>query len=81
MHIQNIFLDAERGVSVHAQPSHDGMPVILEVKASFREFDELQHVGPGRVVSIPRNTRHGRVRATTAMRAALCVRAADEHPG
>jgi mannose-6-phosphate isomerase-like protein (cupin superfamily) len=69
----NIATGAERGSSVHTQPAHDEIIVVLEGEADFQVGDEIQHVGPGDIVFIPRNTLHGRVRTTTDKWTALSI--------
>lgn len=69
----NIATGAEQGASVHTQPSHDDIVVVLEGEADLRVGDEVQHIGPGHIVFIPRDTIHGRVRTTTQKWAALSI--------
>jgi quercetin dioxygenase-like cupin family protein len=71
----NIATGAEKGASVYTQPSHDDIVVVFEGEADFRVGDEVQHVGPGHMVFIPRNRIHGRVRTATQKWTVLSIRA------
>ena len=69
----NIATGAEPGSSLHTQPAHDELVIVLEGEAEFRVGDEIRHVGPGDFVFIPKNTVHGRVQTTTPKWAALSI--------
>ena len=69
----NIATGAEAGSSLHMQPAHDELVIVLEGEAEFRVGDEVRHVGPGDFVFIPRNTVHGRLQTTTQTWAALSI--------
>jgi mannose-6-phosphate isomerase-like protein (cupin superfamily) len=51
----------EAGSSLHTQPAHDELIIVLDGEAEFRVGAETRHIGPGDMVFIPRNTLHGRV--------------------
>jgi len=61
----NIATGAEAGSSLHMQPAHDELVIVLEGEAEFQVGTEIRHVAPGDIVFIPPNTLHGRVRTTT----------------
>jgi mannose-6-phosphate isomerase-like protein (cupin superfamily) len=45
--------------TLHTQPHHDEIVMVVEGEADFRVGDETRRVGPGHLVFIPRNTIHG----------------------
>lgn len=69
----NLGIIKESGNTLHTQPDHDEIVVILEGEADFRVGDEVRHVGPGDLVFIPRNTLHGPILREGGKFAALSV--------
>ena len=69
----NISMGKEGGSTLHTQPGHDEIIVVLEGEAEFQVGDEKKRVGPGDMVFIPQNTLHGRVKTLTANWAALSI--------
>lgn len=61
----NIATGGEAGSSLHTQPAHDELIIVLDGEAEFRVGAETRHIGPGDMVFIPQNTLHGRVRTIT----------------
>jgi quercetin dioxygenase-like cupin family protein len=69
----NISMGVEGGSTLHTQPEHDEIIVVLEGEAEFQVGEETKRVGPGDLVFIPQNTRHGRVRTLSPKWAALSI--------
>ncbi len=69
----NISMGTEGGSTLHTQPGHDEIIVVLEGEAEFQVGNESKRVGPGDMVFIPQNTLHGRVKTLTAKWAALSI--------
>lgn len=69
----NIATGVDKGNSLHTQPQHDELLVVLEGEAEFQVGDEQRHVSPGDLIFIPRNTLHGRVRTLTERWAVLSI--------
>jgi len=69
----NIATGIDKGNSLHTQPEHDELLVVLEGEAEFRVGDEQMRVSPGDLIYIPRNTLHGRVRMLTERWAVLSI--------
>jgi len=61
----NIATGVDAGNSLHAQPAHEEILVVLEGEAEFRVGDETRRVSAGDAIFIPRDTVHGRVRTFT----------------
>jgi quercetin dioxygenase-like cupin family protein len=61
------------GNTLHTQPAHDEIVVILEGEADFQVGDEVRRVGPGDLVFIPRNTLHGPILRVADKLSALSV--------
>jgi mannose-6-phosphate isomerase-like protein (cupin superfamily) len=69
----NIASGTDMGNSLHTQPAHEEIIVVLEGNAEFRVGDQTRRVGVGDVIFIPRNTLHGRVRTFSAKWVALSI--------
>ena len=69
----NIASSSGGGSKLHTQPDHDEIVIIIDGEAEFKVGDEVQRVGPGDFVFIPRNTIHGRVRTLTKSMSALSI--------
>ena len=69
----NIAIGGEAGRTLHTQPEHDEIIIVLEGEAEFQVGEEIRHVAPGDIVFIPKDTLHGRVRTTTPKWAALSI--------
>jgi quercetin dioxygenase-like cupin family protein len=69
----NVSMGTEGGSTLHTQPDHDEIIVVLEGEAEFQVGDETKRVGPGDFVFIPQNTLHGRVRTLSPKWAALSI--------
>jgi mannose-6-phosphate isomerase-like protein (cupin superfamily) len=69
----NIASGTDMGNSLHAQPAHEEIIVVLEGEAEFRVGDQTRRVGVGDIVFIPRNTVHGRVQTFSEKWAALSI--------
>ena len=69
----NIASGADMGSSLHTQPEHEEIIVVLEGEAEFRVGDQTRRVGVGDIILIPRNTLHGRVRTFSEKWAALSI--------
>lgn len=69
----NIASSSGGGSKLHTQPNHDEIVIIIDGEAEFSVGDEVQRVGPGDFVFIPRNTIHGRVRTLTKSMSALSI--------
>lgn len=59
--------------TLHTQPNHDEIVMVVEGEADFRVGEETQRVGPGDLVFIPRNTVHGPIVANGKRFAAISV--------
>jgi len=69
----NISMGVEGGGTLHTQPAHDEIIVVLEGEAEFQVGADSRRVGPGDMVFIPQNTLHGRVKTLTPKWAALSI--------
>lgn len=69
----NIASGIDMGNSLHTQPAHDEIIVVLDGEAEFRVGDETRRVGVGDIIFIPRYTLHGRVRTLSEKWAALSI--------
>jgi len=69
----NIAQGTDMGNSLHTQPAHEELIVVLEGEAELRVGDETRRVGVGDVIFIPRNTLHGRVQTLSPKWAALSI--------
>lgn len=69
----NIATSSGDGSSLHTQPDHDVIDIVIDGEAEFMVGDVMRHVGPGDFIIIPRNTLHGRVRTITGSMSALSI--------
>ena|SRR5882757_7304299 len=69
----NIATGADMGNSLHTQPAHEEVIVVLEGDADFRVGNEMRRVRTGDIIFIPSNTLHGRERTHSEKWAALSI--------
>ena len=69
----NISMGTEGRSTLHTQPGHDEIIVVLEGEADFRVGEEVRRIGPGDMVFIPQNTLHGRMKTVSPKWAALSM--------
>lgn len=69
----NVSVLQEPGDALHTQGAHDEIVVVLEGDVEFRVGAEVQRVGPGDLIFIPRNTVHGPIIGEGQRFAALSV--------
>ena len=69
----NISMGTEGRSTLHTQPGHDEIIVVLEGEAEFQVGAETRRVGPGDMMFVPQNTLHGRVKTLTRRYAALSI--------
>lgn len=69
----NIATGTESGNSLHTQPAHEEVIVVLEGEADFRVGEEIRRVSTGDIIFIPLNTLHGRVRTHSEKWVALSI--------
>jgi quercetin dioxygenase-like cupin family protein len=58
----NIASGSGMGNSLHVQPAHEEIVLVLKGEADFRVGEQVRRVGPGDIIFIPGDTVHGRVR-------------------
>lgn len=69
----NIASGSDVGNSLHTQPAHEEIILVLEGEAEFRVGEETRRVGAGDIIFIPAGTVHGRVRTFTEKWTALSI--------
>lgn len=69
----NIASGTDLGNSLHTQPAHEEIIIVLEGDADFRVGDQIRRVGVGDIIFIPLNTLHGRVRTFSDKWTALSI--------
>lgn len=69
----NIASGSDAGNSLHRQPGHEEIVVVLEGEAEFRVGDQIRHVTRGDIIFVPRGAVHGRVRTLSKLWTALSI--------